>query len=258
MDTDFIPAPSDSAISREDLHDFLCVGDLSGLLLPGKPDPGCSGHGLRGAEPGNYRWGLAKGERVSAGYGASSKRTTSRCNTNSLRPVSYFNVSLCFRIQNKTLFLFAVGSKETSTGDRLSVVARVVSILCENRKYTTKQQQKKKISQDVVWGNSPGTGWREARPARWANGTAVVVTPNSLGYSPPQDLIHPLCLYSLPHLLCQSTPCWPRSLLTPLAPEEEARSASSALSGHASTLRLTLTTSTAFMGTPSGVAPTQR
>lgn len=43
------------------------------------------------------------------------------------------------------------GSKKTSTGHRLSVVPRAVSILCEvYRKYTKKQQQKKKISQDAV------------------------------------------------------------------------------------------------------------
>ena len=53
-------------------------------------------------------------------------------------------------------FLFAVGCKETNPGDRLSVVPRAVSILSEDRKYTTKQQQKKKISQDLVRGNRGG------------------------------------------------------------------------------------------------------
>uniref|UniRef100_A0A669B2X5 Sodium channel protein n=1 Tax=Oreochromis niloticus TaxID=8128 RepID=A0A669B2X5_ORENI len=42
----------------------------------------------------------------------------------------------------------------TNTGDRLSVVPGAVSILCEvYRKYTKKQQQKKKISQDAVRRN---------------------------------------------------------------------------------------------------------
>ena len=69
-------------------------------------------------------------------------------------------------------------------------------------------------------------------------------------------LIHPLCFCSLLCLPFQPTPCWPRSPLTPSAPEEEARSASSALSGPATTQRLTLgMMSTVFMGTSSGAAP---
>ncbi len=71
--------------------------------------------------------------------------------------------------------------------------------------------------------------------------------------------MHPLCFCSLLCLPFQSTLCWPRSPLTPSAPGEEARTASSALFGRATTRRLTSgMTSTAFMGTPSGVAPVQQ
>ena len=69
----------DSALGREDLHGFLCARHLPGLLLPGQPHPGCSGHGLWGAESGNHRWGLAEGEGVSAGYGAPAQRAKSKC-----------------------------------------------------------------------------------------------------------------------------------------------------------------------------------
>lgn len=69
----------------------------------------------------------------------------------------------------------------------------------------------------------------------------------------------PLCFCSRLCLPFQSTPYWPRSLLIPSAPGEEARTASSAPSGCATTRRLTSgMTSTAFMEMPSGVAPVQR
>ena len=72
--TDGVSSPPDFAISREDLHGLLCAGDFPGLLLPGQPDLGRGCHGLRGAEPGHHRRGVAERERVSTGYGTPEER----------------------------------------------------------------------------------------------------------------------------------------------------------------------------------------
>lgn len=146
--------PTDSALSWEDLHGLLCSSDLHGLFLPGQPYPGCGGHGLRGAESGNHRWGLAEGERVSDGHGTTEKRAKSKCSA-----LSYFHVRLQLKTDttvtlSNNFIPCEAGSKKTSTGDRLSVVPGAVSILCEvHRKYTKKQQQKKTISQDAIRRN---------------------------------------------------------------------------------------------------------
>lgn len=70
--------PVDFTLSWENVHDFLRLGHLPGLILPGQPHPGCGGHGLRGAEPGDHCWGLAEGEGVSDGHGAPPERAKSR------------------------------------------------------------------------------------------------------------------------------------------------------------------------------------
>lgn len=66
---------SDFACSRQTLHDLLCAGDLSGLLLPGELDLGCGGHGLRRAEPGDHRGGSAEGGGV-PGYARAAEEAT--------------------------------------------------------------------------------------------------------------------------------------------------------------------------------------
>lgn len=82
-----------------------------------------------------------------------------------------------------------------------------------------------------------------------------------------RDCVHPICntvLALTPHvsprsllcLLCRPTRCWPRSPRIPSAPGEEARSASSARFGCATTQKPTSgTTSTVFTAMPSGVGP---
>lgn len=119
----YISAPLDTALSREDLHDFLCAGHLSGLLLPGQPDPGCRGYGLRGAESSDHRGGLAEGEGVSDGHGAPSERTKSMCRERSCQR---------YHAASSNIFLFEVGSKKTGPGGRRYAVTRVVSILSED------------------------------------------------------------------------------------------------------------------------------
>lgn len=76
-------------------------------------------------------------------------------------------------------------------------------------------------------------------------------------YNTEMSKLQSFVLLSLPLLQCQRTLFWPHSPLTLLAPEEEARSASSAPLELATTQRLTLgMTSTVFMET-SEVAPAQ-
>lgn len=56
--------PTDPEGSRKDLHDLLRVGDLRGIFLLGESDPGCGGHGIRGAEPGHHGRSSAEGGGV--------------------------------------------------------------------------------------------------------------------------------------------------------------------------------------------------
>lgn len=65
--------PSDLARSRKTLHDLLRAGHLPGLLLPGQPDLGRGGHGLRRAEPGDHRGGSAEGGGVPGHAGAAEE-----------------------------------------------------------------------------------------------------------------------------------------------------------------------------------------
>lgn len=65
--------PSDFASGGETLHDILRAGHLPGLLLPGQPDPGRGGHGVRRAEPGDHRGGPAEGGGVPGHAGAAEE-----------------------------------------------------------------------------------------------------------------------------------------------------------------------------------------
>ena len=57
----------------EALHGVLRAGHLPGLLLPGQPDPGRGGHGLRRAEPGHHRGEPAEGGGVPGHAGAAEE-----------------------------------------------------------------------------------------------------------------------------------------------------------------------------------------
>ncbi len=64
---------TDAALGGKSVHGVFCGGDLPGLLLPGEPDPGRGGHGIRGAEPGHHRRSPAERARVSARHGAAEE-----------------------------------------------------------------------------------------------------------------------------------------------------------------------------------------
>lgn len=49
----------------ETLHDLFCLGDFPGFLLLGQPHLGCSGYGLRRAEPDQHKGSKGKGGRIS-------------------------------------------------------------------------------------------------------------------------------------------------------------------------------------------------